>query len=75
MSATPRETIEESTPPEKQIHLIIDNYAAHKHANVRQWLSEHPRFHVTGQPSPDCTDRDRRADDPKRTLFPVQEWR
>ena len=30
---------------------------------------------VTDKPSPDCTERDRGADDPKRTLFPVQEWR
>ena len=37
--------IEEHTPPGKQIHHIIDNYSAHKHAEVRQWLAEHPRFH------------------------------
>jgi hypothetical protein len=38
--------IEERTPPEKQIHLIIDNYSAHKHADVRLWLGDHPRFHI-----------------------------
>src|SRR5258708_35774228 len=26
--------IEEHSPLDKQIHLIIDNYSAHKHANV-----------------------------------------
>jgi hypothetical protein len=30
---------------------------------------------VSDKPSPDCTERDRRADDEKRLLFPVQEWR
>jgi len=43
--------IEERTPPDKQIHLIIDNYSAHKHAAVRQWLSEHPRFHIHYTPT------------------------
>jgi len=38
--------IEERTPPDKQIHLIIDNYSAHKHAEVGLWLKEHPRFHI-----------------------------
>jgi transposase len=43
--------IEERTSPGKQIHLIIDNYSAHKHADVRQWLSEHPRFHIHYTPT------------------------
>jgi transposase len=43
--------IEDHTPPGKQIHLIMDNYSAHKHANVRQWLSEHPRFHIHYTPT------------------------
>ena len=25
-------------------HVIVDNYAAHKHPNVMQWIGEHPRF-------------------------------
>lgn len=28
------------------IHLIVDNYATHKHPNVEAWLAKHPRFHV-----------------------------
>jgi transposase len=43
--------IEEHSPPGKQIHLIIDNYSAHKHANVQQWLAEHPRFHIHYTPT------------------------
>ena len=27
------------------VHLILDNYATHKHANVGRWLATHPRFH------------------------------
>jgi transposase len=29
-----------------QIHLIVDNYGTHKHANVKTWLTKHPRFHL-----------------------------
>jgi transposase len=41
--------IERQTPPGKVIHVIVDNYAAHKHPNVRKGLARHPRwvFHVT----------------------------
>jgi hypothetical protein len=30
----------------QEIHLILDNYSTHKHANVRAWLEKHPRFHL-----------------------------
>jgi transposase len=43
--------IEKHSPPDKQIHLIIDNYSAHKHANVQQWLVERPRFHIHYTPT------------------------
>lgn len=43
--------VDASTPPSKQIHLIIDNYSAHKHAAVRQWLNGHPRFHIHYTPT------------------------
>jgi transposase len=35
--------------PRQLIHVILDNYAAHKHAKVRHWLTRHPRwiFHFT----------------------------
>ena len=42
--------IEERTPLGKQIHLIMDNYSAHKHAAVGAWLAEHPRFHIHPTP-------------------------
>jgi transposase len=31
-------------PARKLVHVILDNYAVHKHPKVRQWLARHPRF-------------------------------
>ena len=41
--------LEKDIPAGKVIHVILDNYAAHKHAKVRAWLARHPRwtFHFT----------------------------
>ena len=36
--------IERKTPKHLQLHLIVDNYATHKHSDVQQWLAKHPRF-------------------------------
>ena len=36
--------IEARVPAGKAIHVILDNYAAHKHPKVREWLDRHPRF-------------------------------
>jgi hypothetical protein len=30
-------------PTGKLVHAIVDNYAAHKHPKVMQWLTRHPR--------------------------------
>lgn len=42
-------TLEREIPAGKVVHVILDNYAAHKHAKVRAWLARHPRwtFHFT----------------------------
>ena len=37
-------TIERELPVGKVVHVILDNYAAHKHPKVRAWLDRHPRF-------------------------------
>ena len=29
--------------PRRRLHLVVDNYAAHKHPNVRRWLDANPR--------------------------------
>ena len=41
--------IEREVPAGKLIHVILDNYAAHKHPKVIEWLGRHPRitFHFT----------------------------
>jgi transposase len=33
-------------PDGQEIHLIVDNYSTHTHANVKTWLAKHPRFHL-----------------------------
>lgn len=38
--------IDKQTPPELDLHLIIDNYATHKHPRVQSWLKRHRRFHI-----------------------------
>jgi transposase len=38
--------IDAETGPELALHLIIDNYATHKHPRVKAWLRRHPRFHL-----------------------------
>lgn len=43
--------INRETPPDLDLHLIVDNYATHKHANVRAWLAQHPRFHFHFTPT------------------------
>ena len=42
-------TVEASVPAGKLVHVILDNYAPHKHPKVRAWLARHPRwvFHFT----------------------------
>ena len=37
--------IDAETPPKLDLHLIIDNYATHKHPKVLAWLKRHPQFH------------------------------
>jgi transposase len=43
--------IERQTPADRQVHLILDNYATHKHAKVKAWLARHPRFHLHFTPT------------------------
>jgi transposase len=38
--------IDAETPPELDLHLIVDNYATHKHPKVKSWLARHKRFHL-----------------------------
>jgi transposase len=38
-------------PESGELHLVMDNYAAHKHPKVTAWLAEHPRIHVHFTPT------------------------
>ncbi len=43
--------IDREVPKGLQVHLILDNYGTHKHANVVAWLAKHPRFHLHFTPT------------------------
>src|SRR6266699_2791432 len=43
--------INRETPAGRELHLIVDNYATHKHPKVRAWLERHPRFHFHFTPT------------------------
>ncbi len=43
--------IDRETSSDLDLHLIADNYATHKHPNVKKWLEKHPRFHIHFTPT------------------------
>ncbi|MGH8115452.1 MAG: IS630 family transposase [Rhodanobacteraceae bacterium] len=43
--------IDRQTPKDLTVHLIADNYATHKHPDVKKWLARHPRFHMHFTPT------------------------
>ena len=43
--------IHKQTPQDKDVHLILDNYSAHKSPEVLAWLAKHPRFHLHFTPT------------------------
>jgi transposase len=43
--------IDRETPTDKDLHLIADNYATHKHPAVQKWLAKRPRFHMHFTPT------------------------
>jgi len=38
--------IDAKTPPELDLHVILDNYGSHKTPHVERWLKRHRRFHL-----------------------------
>jgi transposase len=38
--------VDREVPKGLAIHMILDNYATHKHPDVKAWLEKHPRFHL-----------------------------
>jgi transposase len=43
--------VDRATPKPLDLHLVIDNYATHKHPKVKAWLARHPRFHLHFTPT------------------------
>jgi DDE superfamily endonuclease len=37
--------------PDGELHVVMDNYAAHKRIEVRDWLAANPRVHVHFTPT------------------------
>ena len=44
-------SIDRKTPKKKELHLIVDNYATHRHPQVLAWLAKRPRFHIHFTPT------------------------
>ena len=44
-------TIDNQVPKHLAVHLILDNYATHNHADVQTWLDRHRRFHLHFTPT------------------------
>jgi transposase len=44
-------TIDREVPKSLAVHLILDNYATHKHPDVKAWMASHPRFHLHFTPT------------------------
>ncbi len=43
--------LDKETPRDLDLHLVVDNYATHKHPEVEQWLTAHPRFQLHFTPT------------------------
>lgn len=43
--------LDRQTDKDLAVHVIVDNYATHKHPNVKAWLDKHPRFHLHFTPT------------------------
>jgi len=37
--------------PDVELHLVMDNYATHKHPKVKAWLAANPRIHIHFTPT------------------------
>lgn len=38
--------VDRKTPKDLDLHLVLDNYATHKHPEVKAWLETQPRIHL-----------------------------
>ena len=37
--------------PDGELHLVMDNYAAHKRVEISSWLAANPRIHINFTPT------------------------
>ena len=44
-------SIDLAVPADLDIHVIVDNYSSHKHAKVKAWLAQRPRWHMHFTPT------------------------
>jgi putative transposase len=43
--------IDANVPTQFDVHLVVDNYATHKHPKVKAWLAKRPRYHIHFTPT------------------------
>ena len=43
--------VDANVPENLDVHLVVDNYATHKHAKVKRWLAARPQYHVHFTPT------------------------
>src|SRR5437667_1219861 len=43
--------IDQTIPPDLELHVICDNSSTHKHDLVQRWVERHPRFHMHFTPT------------------------
>jgi putative transposase len=43
--------VDANVPQNLDMHLVVDNYATHKHPPVKRWLAARPRYHVHYTPT------------------------
>jgi putative transposase len=43
--------IDNNVPEDLELHLVLDNYASHKHPKIKAWLLNHPRYHLHFTPT------------------------
>lgn len=44
-------TLKRNVPKDKEVHVICDNYSAHKHGKVKAWEKRNRRFHFHFTPT------------------------
>jgi len=43
--------VEQNVPQKLDVHIVVDNYATHKHPKVKRWLAAHERWHIHYTPT------------------------